>query len=330
MENDLTLSTNRRRLMKVSAAALGGVAFVGEAAAHNLEVKFDGCEAVWIVVNDRDEFGVLEEKIHVYDASEDGRKTVEVELTPDNTEPMPEKYGDRPVFTYSVSGGDEILAVETGDGRVFENPNDCRGEEPPSGGEFALEQGGECVPLRTFVGEDSVEEFYNWNEGETQYSSAGPARELQRASTSVLFLYRAEDSEDVYLVVIHGRLDDNQSDAGSVSFTLEGLSEDGSWVVQDDFYDGPMNFDQWAVDEEPQEIDWTWAGNRTDGGVFGPLGEDAAFTIDPAFNEEAALFDQYYEGTVEEWTALTGSLDDPQAISLDMDEPVRIRLGGCE
>jgi hypothetical protein len=328
MEDNLTLSTNRRRLMKVAAAALGGTAFVGEAAAHDLEIEFEGCETVWIVVNDPDEFGVLEEKIHVYDAHKDERETVHVELTPENTE---SKDGyDKPVFTYSVSGGDAILAVETGDGRLFMNPNDCpSGRELPAGG-FAIEQGDECIPVKAFTGEDSVEEFYNWDEAETQYSSAGQARDLQQDNTSVLFLYRQEGSDDVYLVLIHGRLDDDNGDGGSISMEFENLSDDGSWVVQDDFYDEPSNFDRWQVDEEPQEVDWTWAGGRTDGGVFGPLGDDAEFTIVPAFNEEAALYGEYYDGMVDNWKVLSGSLDDPSAATLDVDEPIRIRAGTCD
>jgi hypothetical protein len=316
--------------MKVAAAALGGAAFVGEAAAHDLEIEFEGCEKVWIVVNDPDEFGVLEETIHVYDASEDERKAIPIELTPENTEPKDE-YGGKPVFTYHVSDGDAILAVETGDGRVFENPNDCPDvEKPVPEGAFAIEQGDACAPLTTLVGDQPVEEFYDWDEAETQYSSAGEARALQIDETSVLFLYRQEDSDDIYLVVIHGKLEDGNGDGGSVSFTLEDMPEDGSWVVRDDFYDDPSRFDQWAVDEEPQQIDWTWAGGRTDGGVFGPLGDDAEFTIDPAFNEEAELYEQYYAGTIQQWVALTGSLDDLSGIGLDMGEPIRIRTGDCE
>lgn len=135
-----THTVNRRRILRTlgtgaTVSALGITTLAGTAAAHDLEVKFQGCQIVFIVVNDPSEFGVLKETILVYDDDAGEVKRAPVELTSENTQRVPNQFGDRPVFAAKVSGNDRIIAVETGDGRTFENPNDCAPQEDAEGTE---------------------------------------------------------------------------------------------------------------------------------------------------------------------------------------------------
>lgn len=195
---------------------------------------------------------------------------------------------------------------------------------------YVLRQGDACVPLDPLPGDQTATAFYDWREAETNYSSAGTT-DLQRPDTSLVFLYRAADG-GVYLVIVHDQYNaegfGSPGDGGSVSFTFEGLTG-GEWLVRDDLYDGASNYDQWNDDGTPQQVDWTYGDARTDGGVYGPLPADLDVTIRPAFNEDAALYDDYYQGTIAEWQALAGSREDPTRTTLDRSQPIRITRGTC-
>ena len=196
---------------------------------------------------------------------------------------------------------------------------------------LVLEQGGDCVPITPISGGQSAERMYEWDVHETDYSSAG-TRDLQRGDTSILFLYE-DPAGDYYLVVVHDRydLDDRGSryDGGSATFEVSGLAG-GSWVVRDDDYDSPSSYDNWNVSQEPQVIDWTWGDARTDGGVYGPLEDGFEVTIDPAFNEGAGLYGEYYDGRITDWEVLSGARSNPDRTSLSLDQPITIRTGQCE
>jgi len=198
-------------------------------------------------------------------------------------------------------------------------------------GTFVLEQGEKCLPITPLRGDETAEDLYDWRKAQTQYSSAGTT-DLQRDDTSLLFLYRDPQGE-YYLVVVHDRYDTDRSGSqyggGSATFRFNG-PDSGQWVVTDDLYSGPARYDRWALDQDPQQIDWTWDDFRTDGGVYGPLGDSFEVTIDPAFNEDAALFDQHYEGRITDWQVLSGDRSDPDRTSISMVEPIRIHTGHCE
>jgi hypothetical protein len=210
---------------------------------------------------------------------------------------------------------------------------------------YILVQGDTCVPIRPMGLQVPVTTFYDYqlprkrisdangaSVGDTaEYASAGTIS-LQRAQTSLLFLY--QEPQGLSLVVVHGSV--RNSDAGAVTFRISGLPKDGDWIVKDDFYRNPdtgnkasTNYDRWDVDGTDHRIDWTWGSGGTDGGVFRGLGEDFEVVIDPAFNEDAALYNRHYEGRVTDWELLSGSSDDPERISLSMDEPIRITTGSC-
>lgn len=211
---------------------------------------------------------------------------------------------------------------------------------------YVLVQGDRCEPIRPLRGDAPVEAFYDYQlppkyvsdangasaGSDAPYASAGTT-DLQRERTSLAFLYRGP--EGLSLVVVHGST--HSADAGAVTFRLSGLPEDGRWVVKDDLYRDPdtgerasSNYDRWDVDGTDYRIDWTWGSSGTDGGAFRGLGGDFAVTVDPAFNDAAALFGEHYEGTVTDWEFLSRATDGPDRISLGMDEPIRIETGSCE
>jgi hypothetical protein len=318
---------SRRNVLRGLAA--GGTlalstALADRAAAHDLEVRFRGCTEVWIVVNDPDEFGVLQETIHVFDAESGEVRTVAVELTPENTRPIPNQFGDRPVFVARARGNDAILAVETGDGRVFENPNDCPPEEPAPTEQFVVRQGGECAPIAPLSYQDQpVEAFYGYNPDPTADNSQQTnfPVPLEAVQTSRLFLYRGPNG--LSLVFVHGGEDDP---GGAASFALSGAPGGASWLVQDD---GAT--DQFAVGGGTATADWAWgAMGRNDGGALGFLGGNFAIQIDPRFNEQAELgpFDGP-EAVVQQWQVLSGDATDPDVIGLALDQPVEIATGTC-
>jgi hypothetical protein len=193
---------------------------------------------------------------------------------------------------------------------------------------YALEQDGSCVGLEPLAADKSVKEFYGYKLGETRYSAEGLA-DLQRDGASLLFLYRGPDGT-TSLVVAHDKRkkEDDKGSGGSVSFQFSGLPDDGEFVVTDDLYNGPHRVDQWSRNGGQATIHWTWIGGRTDGAVFQPV-DGATITIQPAFNGDAKLYEEYYEGDVEQWLAVSGPLDDPEYTELSMDQPVTVRTGGC-
>lgn len=202
---------------------------------------------------------------------------------------------------------------------------------------YAVEQGDECTEVTPLTGDDPAKAFYDYRTplsdnpytnttGET-YSSEGTA-DLQHPNASHLFLY--EDSAgNLTLVFVHGALD-NTSAGGAASFNVTDLPTEGNWTVKDDEYEGSNNYDNWTHDDGSARIDWTWDSGRTDGGAYTGLGEEFAVTIDPAFNESAALYGKGYEGTVERWELLSGNRTEPERTNLSLSEPAVVSTGGCD
>lgn len=177
---------------------------------------------------------------------------------------------------------------------------------------YAVVQGEYCTEITPLSGNESVKSFYDYrtpfadnpytNRSGQSYSSEGTAS-LQRPRTSTLFLYE-DGNGTLSLVFLHGSLDGG-SDGGAISVTIAGLPDDGSWTVKDDEYAGGDNYDVWQTSDDRHQVDWTWAGNNTDGGAFSGLGDSFTITITPAFNADAELYGDYYDGTVRRWTALS-------------------------
>lgn len=326
----------RRRLLRLlgvgaTASALGVPALSGVARAHDLTVEFEGCQEVFIAVNDRDEFGVLEETIRILDAGTGEIREEDVELTPENTEPVPERFGDRPVYHQRVSGDDQIVAVEMGDGETVRNPNDCpppeEEEEEDRAAAFAAEQDDRCVTLSPLSFEDqSVDEFYGYTSDvdEPDPRQSNFPVELTETATSRLFLF--EDPDGLSLVVVHGGDDDP---GGAASFEIDGVPDDAEWLVQDDGYEGSI--DEFAVEDGTATADWAWGAlGRNDGAALGYLGDEFELTVEAAFDGDAELEPiNGPEAGVDAWQVLSGDVEDPDVTDLDLDEPVTVRSGDC-
>jgi len=68
--------------------------------------------------------------------------------------------------------------------------------------------------------------------------------------------------------------------------------------------------------------------------AYAGLGSSFNVTIVPAFNENASLFGEYYDGTVTNWTALSNATGQPDVdvnrTELSLSEPVHVTSGDCE
>lgn len=191
--------------------------------------------------------------------------------------------------------------------------------------EYRLHQGDRCLDLTAVPGAQSVTDFYNWQAAGTDYSSLGTT-DIQRPRTSLLFLYEGPDGT-LSLVLIHGAHGDEES--GSVSFRFRGLPPAGTWTVRDDSYNEETNHDNWLTGGTAGRVDWTSKAGRTDGGAYGPVGDDFEIAIEPLFNEAATLYGKEYTGRITEWQALSGPLDDPDRFTLAMDRPVELAVDRC-
>lgn len=199
-----------------------------------------------------------------------------------------------------------------------------------------VRQGDDCYTVTPYSGDESAKELYDYqapfednpyvNTTGASYSSEGTS-EIQRPNASTLFLY--EDARGTLsLVIVHGA-NESTSGSGSATFNVTGLPEDGNWTVKDDLYNGSNMYDNWTHTESYDRINWTWDERRTDGGVYSGLGNDFNITIDPAFNEEAGLYGEHYNGTVGNWTALSGTGSALERTQLNLSEPVTISSEPC-
>jgi len=185
---------------------------------------------------------------------------------------------------------------------------------------YVAVQDGECTPITSFSGNESAVEFYDYrapfpdnpyiNTTGDAFGSEGTI-DLQQANTSIVFIYTdtngtaAEADDTVSLVFVHGNEANNESTGGAATFDIRGLPEDGNWTVKDDEYDGPRSYDNWSADSGDTVADWTWGQAATDGGVYSGLNNSSTVRVQPAFNEDAALYGEFYDGDVEAWQVLS-------------------------
>jgi hypothetical protein len=163
------------------------------------------------------------------------------------------------------------------------------------------------IPLQ---GVAEVEAFYG-HPGGASRSNTG----LEQSDTSLLFLY--EDPQGrVSLVMIH---DANDGSGGAAVFDLAGIPEGTEFVVKDDESDGPYAI---TLPGGTASVSWRWSDINTDGGALSGSLEQRAWTITitPQFPSSGGLS----PGQITAWKFLTGSLDDPIEIVLDMTKPIVI------
>lgn len=208
-------------------------------------------------------------------------------------------------------------------------------QQQESNDTYAVTQDDDCIEIAPLSGNESVKSFYDYrtpiadnpytNTTGQSYSSKGTIT-LQQPNTSSLFLYE-DQTGNLSLVFLHGSVD-NASDGGSVTFTITGLPGDGSWAVKDDEYEGEDRYDVWNESDGVHRVDWTWGQGKTDGGAYTGLGDEFEITIEPAFNAEAELFEEYYNGTVEDWSVLSNGQGAVDRTSLS-EQSVTISSDGC-
>jgi len=210
--------------------------------------------------------------------------------------------------------------------------------------QVVIKQDGKCISLKPLSYEGlPVKQLYDYRTPDTnpssfKYASFG-TRNLQRKNTSIMFLY--DGPKGLSLVLVHGKLD-STGPGGAATFRITGLPAKGKWVVKDDSYDGSTNRDTFdhSINRDfngnksgTSVINWTWQEGRSDGGVYRGLGDEFKFKIHPAFNKKAALSQPVdggsYEGKVDKWEVLSGSVNNPSRTELKMNKPVTIQTGGC-
>lgn len=196
---------------------------------------------------------------------------------------------------------------------------------PPAA--YGVTQDGNCYEVTPMGdGSTTVSSFYDYSP-DYSYSSAG-TRQLQDNQVSSLFFYRGARGDS--LVFLHDAYDEHGG--GALSVTITGLPPSGEWVVEDDSY--PGRDDNFNHSRTRSSIDWIWKDGRTDGAAFRGVGATGAsgITIDPAFNEHATLWGTQpqpgYHGRIKSWRLLSGG--GWTVTTLQMDEPVTIRPGGCD
>ncbi len=193
---------------------------------------------------------------------------------------------------------------------------------------YSVVQGDRCIQIEPMGdGGQTAEDHYDYRNPNTTpqsytYSSHGTTH-LQEDDTSILYLH--EGSDGLSLVIVHDRYD-GFTDGGAATFQIDGLPQDGEWVVEDDNYDGADA--EWDHSATSSRITWVWSEARTDGGAFnGGLDDEFAIEISPAFNEFADF--QVYDGEVDDWQVLSAPEHEPERTSLDLHQSIEIRSGGC-
>ena len=155
-----------------------------------------------------------------------------------------------------------------------------------------------------------VQEYYGY--GRDAEDSASTSDGLAANDTTVTFVYRNSQNGQRSLVVINGDATTTSDGGGNVAMTFEGVSG-YEWQVQD----GPPG--SGGGDADPYEtpdgefgssesVIWGWDDDKTDGGVFGPLGD--AFDVTAISLAEGSVGDQSQARTgLDGWLLVDG--DDP-------------------
>jgi len=193
---------------------------------------------------------------------------------------------------------------------------------------FSVRQAGACYNVNAIGdGTETVESFYKYT-GTESYSSGGTTQ-YQENQTSNLFVYNG--SEGYSLVFVHDKAG-NSPYGSTISFSISGLPESGTWAVKDD----PESWeDKYARDGSATEIDWKWKVDRTDGAAYRGLRaeENVSVSIAPRFNERADLWNDWpWSGDdrnrSESWRFLGAGGETVTQLALD--ENVSVTAGPCD
>jgi len=143
-------------------------------------------------------------------------------------------------------------------------------------GYFEVVQGTTKVAVTPFVGTQPATNFYDYDSGQSRSRN-----QLGEANTAVLFLYR-EPTGQLFLFFILGKAE--AGTGGNARFTIQNIPIGADFVLKDDGFYFPLFpelNDTYTPTNGDYQVMWTWTDGRTDGGVFGPLGEDFALVVVP-------------------------------------------------
>ena len=133
----------------------------------------------------------------------------------------------------------------------------------------------------------------------------------------MLFLYR-EPAGQLYLFFILGKAE--AGTGGSARFTIKNIPIGADFILKDDdsipflalFL--PEMRDTYTPLNGDYQVYWEWMDGRTDGGVFGPLGEEFQLTVVP----EALT-------GVGRMVFKHGAIDRPNRVELNTVDPIVIK-----
>lgn len=190
---------------------------------------------------------------------------------------------------------------------------------------LTVTQGNECAAVDALEGPDDIVDLYGYS-GNLDVENPRQANlpsQLEEAGTSRVFFY--DGPEGLSLVFLQGGNDDP---GGAASFLVCGLPSEGVWVVLDDSYDGAT--DEFLLGDHEALLHWAWGvAGRNDGAVFRGFPGKFCVTIKPVYGE-AARFESFGDGNVEDWQFLSGDIEDPDVIDLEMGEPITLSSGSCD
>jgi PKD repeat protein len=176
-------------------------------------------------------------------------------------------------------------------------------------GYFEVTQGTTKVAVVPFSGTKTAQDFYDYDSGQSR--SRNP---LGEANTAVLFLYR-EPAGQLYLFFILGKAE--AGTGGNARFTIKNIPIGANFVLKDDSFYFPilpeLN-DTYTPTNGDYQVMWTWTDGRTDGGVFGPLGEEFDLTVVPeALSGVQRIVFKY------------GDINKPTRVELNTVDPIEIK-----
>lgn len=176
-------------------------------------------------------------------------------------------------------------------------------------GYFEVSQGTTKVAVAPFVGTQTTQEFYDYDSGQSRSRNT-----LGEANTAVLFLYR-EPGGQLYLFFILGKAE--AGTGGNARFTLRNIPIGADFVLRDDSFYFPLFpelADTYTLTNGDYVVYWSWGDGRTDGGVFGPLGEEFSLTVVP----EALT-------GIQRIVFKHGNLNSPSRVELNTLDPIVIK-----
>ncbi len=179
-------------------------------------------------------------------------------------------------------------------------------------GYFQVTQGAVKAAVPPLAGARPATEFYAYDSAQSRSNN-----ELAETGNLVMFLYREPSTQNLFLFFILNKA--NTGTEGNARLTLRGFPAGADFVLRDDtgipflaFFLPELN-DAYTLANGEYQILWTWGANSTDGGVFGPLGEEFRITVVPGA----------FSG-VQRIVFKSGNINVPTRLELNTAEPIVI------